>query len=190
MTTMIYFIVAFEVRKVKIGISRNLKRRLLALQMASPVHLKISASFPGTAETEHAMHERFAKARLHGEWFTLTREIEDFIRATNSGNRPEVNSGVVEAVTQIGFLRATPQQMFDIFALIFGPRWQKATAKLLKVHPRTIIRWKNAAGVGKCIIPASALEMLAQAYASKVEMMSRIRAELREGLMSPISDVK
>lgn len=65
---------------VKIGWTSNLKSRLIRLQTASPVKLKLLAVMVGTRAEESALHRQFADARLSGEWFTRTREITDMIR--------------------------------------------------------------------------------------------------------------
>jgi hypothetical protein len=58
---------------VKIGISRNIKARLADLQVGNPVPLAIIATFAfaDAGPVERAVHERFADARVRGEWFQL-----------------------------------------------------------------------------------------------------------------------
>lgn len=62
---------------IKIGISKNPKRRLHGLQTTSPYHLKILATKPGDIEEERRLHSKFAHLRLKGEWFQRSQEILD-----------------------------------------------------------------------------------------------------------------
>ncbi len=65
---LVYFIRA-ESSQIKIGISYDPVGRLHDLRGASPVPLKLLGTIPGGIEQEIALHKRFAKQRLHGEWF-------------------------------------------------------------------------------------------------------------------------
>lgn len=38
---------------------------------------------PGTQRAERTYHKRFARHRVHGEWFKVTPDLEEFIRATH-----------------------------------------------------------------------------------------------------------
>ncbi len=68
-----YAIVTIGRPRVKIGKSTNVKARLRDLQTAAPDPLAILGTIPGDREEE--LHARFAKVRLRGEWFRLTRDI-------------------------------------------------------------------------------------------------------------------
>lgn len=61
---------------IKIGYSYNPHERLKALQLGSPVDLRVLATAPGGAARERAYHDQFAEARVRGEWFSRTPEIE------------------------------------------------------------------------------------------------------------------
>lgn len=69
---------------VKIGYSVDVKGRLAALQLASPVRLQVLALANGGAAREAAYHAQFAHVRLHGEWFERTVEIEREIGRLNT----------------------------------------------------------------------------------------------------------
>jgi hypothetical protein len=62
---------------VKIGYSTDPGKRLRALQTAHPKRLTLLGvcSFK-----ESELHEKFHGLRLHGEWFKLTPELEQFIQ--------------------------------------------------------------------------------------------------------------
>jgi Meiotically up-regulated gene 113 len=77
-TGLIYFI-ATSAGHIKIGYSANPDRRLKSLQTASSVPLRLIGTLPGTLKDEEALHARFAKYRVRGEWFTLTGALRSFI---------------------------------------------------------------------------------------------------------------
>lgn len=81
----VYFVQGTTGGLVKIGFTVDgVKRRLLSLQMQSPVHLRVLLSFPGTRLDEAALHGRFAIAREHGEWFRPVPEILSFLAERRS----------------------------------------------------------------------------------------------------------
>lgn len=59
---------------VKIGQTNNLTRRLSQLQTANPEPLTLLLVLRGGADTERALHQRFAQHRTRGEWFDLDIE--------------------------------------------------------------------------------------------------------------------
>lgn len=73
----VYFIA--HQRIVKIGFATDPDRRLAEIQYMSPVRLTLMARYPGTMWEEQALHAHFAKLRLHGEWFRLQDDLEDFM---------------------------------------------------------------------------------------------------------------
>lgn len=59
---------------IKIGVTRNMERRLNELRTGSNKELKVVAKFPFSSklqayEMEKQLHKRFAKFRQEGEWF-------------------------------------------------------------------------------------------------------------------------
>lgn len=60
---------------VKIGVAADVWRRLKNLQTASSTRLRLLHVFEGGAEEEKRLHQRFASARLGGEWFKPISEI-------------------------------------------------------------------------------------------------------------------
>lgn len=57
---------------VKIGTSRDVPRRLRALQTSSPHALEVLWQGRGGPALEAHLHERFATRRVRGEWFDFT----------------------------------------------------------------------------------------------------------------------
>lgn len=68
---------------VKIGTTRNTKRRLSQIQSNSPLSVKILAVTEGDANTEYNYHARFAGSKSHGEWFNINAEILREIKRIN-----------------------------------------------------------------------------------------------------------
>lgn len=83
----VYFVVAELAHKtlVKIGFASNMGRRMIALQIGSPVPLRIEYTHPGGRELERALHYRFKHYRSHGEWFEFTEDIKAEIGMMRAG---------------------------------------------------------------------------------------------------------
>jgi hypothetical protein len=64
---------------VKIGVAFMPKWRMEQLQTLSPVPLTLLAIAPGGYKFEAELHHRFAKSRVHGEWFKPSKELYDII---------------------------------------------------------------------------------------------------------------
>lgn len=73
---MIYFITAREIGRVKIGHAKNPHKRLVSLQIGSPVRLSLERVSAGGEFEEARLHERFSDFRIGGEWFSITPQIE------------------------------------------------------------------------------------------------------------------
>lgn len=72
----IYYIGSAETGRMKIGYTAgDPVKRLRALQTGSPTKLALFAMHPGTQELEQKLHNQFADARLHGEWFDASDEL-------------------------------------------------------------------------------------------------------------------
>lgn len=82
----VYFILAPEVNRIKIGISSSLSKRLVTLQTSSPVILKCigAIEYPSEYEArkwEKNYHERFYSQHFNGEWFNCTDNMIQEIEA-------------------------------------------------------------------------------------------------------------
>jgi hypothetical protein len=72
----VYFVESDTPAKlIKIGRSESLKKRLMGLQMVSPVQLRLIAAVRAPSGTEFLLHNVFASARAHGEWFIPTTQL-------------------------------------------------------------------------------------------------------------------
>lgn len=81
---MVYFITCSTETAVyvKIGYTnKSVKDRLASLQCGCPLHLKAVVAFEGNRLDERAMHQRFRKSNLWGEWFILSDEILEFLHS-------------------------------------------------------------------------------------------------------------
>jgi hypothetical protein len=82
----VYFISIRELDFVKIGYASNPLYRLRGLQVSTPLDLTLEGAIPGGREKEAELHKKFALARVRGEWFKLTPELQTEI---SKSTRPE-----------------------------------------------------------------------------------------------------
>jgi hypothetical protein len=66
-------------RAIKIGRSAQPRKRLRALQRFNAEPLELLGVLPGREKVELALHKRFSKLRIAGEWFRDCNELRDFI---------------------------------------------------------------------------------------------------------------
>jgi hypothetical protein len=85
-----YFVQGIFGGPIKIGItSGSVEARVAAMQTGSPVELRTLAVLDGNHERE--LHRRFAKWRLHGEWFdSAAPGLRDVIVDAGAGVQPVV----------------------------------------------------------------------------------------------------
>lgn len=88
---------------IKIGVSAHPKARLTTYMSWSPVKLEIIASTPGSLALERAIHNCFADAFLHSEWFEATPRLLKFIADIQAGFPFEACG--LEAVGNVAALR-------------------------------------------------------------------------------------
>lgn len=75
----VYF--AYAAGRIKIGLTEDPYLRGNSLSNGGPVPVTLLGIVMGGRITEFKYHHRFAKARLHGEWFRLTPELREEITA-------------------------------------------------------------------------------------------------------------
>ena len=83
----IYFLLAREVNRIKIGFTQNLKQRFRDLLNNSPCELEILKVVHGTLQTELAVHAVFNQYRLAGEWYKNNPKLTSFIHSLEDGGR-------------------------------------------------------------------------------------------------------
>jgi len=81
---------------IKIGITKNLPKRLTELHTASPVKIVVVGTIreENSSRLEKYFHSKFSQARLSGEWFKLS-------------------SGMVEAIRQYSIVDDRFDELFD-----------------------------------------------------------------------------
>ncbi len=93
---MIYFIQDDSILNIKIGhtAANDAGERLRALQTGSPSGLVLLYSMPGGPDLEKQLHQRFAEARVQGEWFRPVPYLIRFIldHATRATQLPAESS--------------------------------------------------------------------------------------------------
>lgn len=82
----VYFILAEEVNRVKIGYTGHIKDRLSNMQKDSPVKLQLYYFLDNwDEELEQLLHRYFSKYHFKGEWFEFSDEMKKFFeKATTS----------------------------------------------------------------------------------------------------------
>lgn len=66
---MTVYCIRSECGAVKIGVAKNVQRRLENLQIGSPSKLELVGVLPGGEDVERDLHARFSGQRRRGEWF-------------------------------------------------------------------------------------------------------------------------
>jgi hypothetical protein len=77
----IYFLQDSASCLVKIGFALDVQSRVATLQTASPARLVLLACMDGDRHTEARLHQRFASARVRGEWFRPVPTLLSFLLA-------------------------------------------------------------------------------------------------------------
>jgi hypothetical protein len=85
---MIYFVRDPGHDAVKIGYSADAWRRLSKIQSDSPGKLIVEAVAAGEVADERALHQRFAAARMRGEWFRWSGPVAAYVLTVPRIERP------------------------------------------------------------------------------------------------------
>lgn len=81
----VYFIQEQPEGRIKIGKSRNPKKRLMNLQTGNPDPLEVIACLPGGRVEETLLHQKLDRYRCtRGEWFHPTKGLLGYIRVMES----------------------------------------------------------------------------------------------------------
>lgn len=93
---MIYFAQDTTSKALKIGYSKDPKKRRSGLQTASPNPLDLLGVVHGGLEHERAYHKKFKQERIHGEWFhdSILPEVLEII-ARNPLDKPPPSNVLV-----------------------------------------------------------------------------------------------
>jgi hypothetical protein len=85
----VYFLLAKRCNRIKIGSSANPQRRMNELGTSCPDDLELLGTMSADIATEPAIHRKFKRFRVQGEWFESDPSILDFIKINciNSDNK-------------------------------------------------------------------------------------------------------
>jgi hypothetical protein len=92
----IYFFRVGDTGPIKIGFTRSFPfMRMQELQKANPFDLKWIGEFRGSMQEEAALHRRFARSRIRGEWYQPTDDLLCLIAAKS----PDFDGAAVTQAT-------------------------------------------------------------------------------------------
>ena len=97
----IYFVEAHGANVVKIGYSEDVKSRIKALSQGSPHKLILLGTMEGNMQDEERLHQAFESQHVRGEWFKLSPQIKDFIRANTTKTYGQRSSRLTSPKTVI-----------------------------------------------------------------------------------------
>ncbi len=92
---MVYFIQDTHTGNIKIGYAADPQARLATLQTGCPSTLILLGSIPGGLEGERALHSRFRKHRVRGEWY----RPDPAILSLASIDRPNQSDSTLLSIT-------------------------------------------------------------------------------------------
>jgi hypothetical protein len=78
----VYFM--YSAGKIKIGYSKDVRKRLTDLSNMASSPVELIAVLPGDRELEKYLHRTFKPDRVHGEWFKPSSEIKRFLECIDS----------------------------------------------------------------------------------------------------------
>lgn len=84
--SLVYFLSAPSVCRVKIGFTGDLPTRFMQLQSSCPVKLTIMGAIPGDSTQENQIHQQFWAYRNDFEWFTLADSVRKGISEILAGS--------------------------------------------------------------------------------------------------------
>lgn len=100
MTGFVYFLRCGEF--VKVGYSRQPKKRLATLQTATPHDVELLGRLPGTMAQERAVHRCLQHLHHRNEWFRMSDDIIALIReglpSVDTAPAPQSFASVIDAV--------------------------------------------------------------------------------------------
>ena len=76
--TYIYFIKSAN--KVKIGYTKNVRKRKKYIQSHCSEKCELLVLIPGDRKLEKEIHQHFKKYKSHGEWFLLGEDLKNYIK--------------------------------------------------------------------------------------------------------------
>ena len=80
----VYFILNYDSQAIKIGIAKNVKRRLASLQTSSSSKLELLSTIKTNdvnkaRKLEQSLHQQFGELCVRGEWFKAQAKLLRYI---------------------------------------------------------------------------------------------------------------
>ncbi len=96
----VYFALAKDFDAVKIGHTSNVEGRMQSLQTGCPCEIELLFAVPGDRNDERGLHQKFAKYRIHGEWFHDVGPIRLEIQELNKGAKIQSGHIIIHDVDE------------------------------------------------------------------------------------------
>ena len=112
MIAWIYAIEAVGVDRVKLGRAQNVEERLAALQTGCPVELRVFGRRQDISCAEGELHRRFARSRLHGEWFRFSEIREDLAVYFRKPHATAIDEDSLQVMREFGRREAEAEIAF------------------------------------------------------------------------------
>lgn len=87
--SVVYFVEALGLERIKIGTTTNIEERLTDIQNGCPAIVDLCFCILGGVDEEHELHHRYSHAHIVGEWFHIG-PIEAELRALEAAQRIEL----------------------------------------------------------------------------------------------------
>lgn len=130
---MIYFVQHGDGGPIKVGTTTNLKRRIEALQNASPENLKLLATIDGGPNEEKILHSIMREERLRGEWFNPSSLVLSIVK------KAKETPSILEAEVMARSAMIITGNKVAALAEILGGK--SAMARACGVVPALVTRW-------------------------------------------------
>lgn len=111
--SLVYFLAAHSVCRVKIGFTADFPTRFKQLQSACPVKLTILGCVPGGCDEEGVFHDQFAPYRNDWEWFTLGAAVHKDILKILSDSELRLRANTHNKIRE--WIRS---QISDVYVLV------------------------------------------------------------------------
>jgi hypothetical protein len=140
----IYFIQDKASGAIKIGYSKNARKRLASLQTATLHELVLLGTIHGGLGHETAFHERFAGYALQGEWFKgdILRDVLEIIAKDAANPQRQKTNVIVAGDSDSFFAWSTEQRQMAERAKLEATVFQA----LDEIHAKAPVAWVITGG--------------------------------------------
>lgn len=141
---MIYFIQNKATGAIKIGYSKNPKKRLIGLQTATPQELVLLGTMQGGLEHEAAFHKQFAGHALQGEWFqgAILGEVTEILARESAAPQQQKMNVIVSGDSDGDFIMSSDPRRMEAKNRLHAAVHQA----LDEIHAKTPIAWVITGG--------------------------------------------